>query len=318
MYVAKGEQIMRVRVYVATILVVLLTGLWLFSTDATADNSGQPETTCVNGAQVTVSAPFSYQGRLATEGNPANGEYDFAFAIYDQALHGSQLSQSHLCFTLTVVEGFFSIDLPFASELFSGGPRYLEIGVRPAASEVAYTFLFPRRQITASPYSIHADYAVQAGNATRLSGREPATFADKEHAHSTLAAPDGSNPHTLQVINGNTVNLNGALQINGLPPVRIIRFRNIGHETNLSTGVSAADYECAPTGWSTKYDVYESSAYTYMVWTFVHEGIWSVTVKFGSEDDDENPDVDILCFHKGLVSWEAGTPATDRSLWEPD
>jgi len=55
--------------------VVLLLGLALAATAAGAD----------------LGTAFTYQGRLVTGGNPANGTYDFQFTLYDADNGGANL-----------------------------------------------------------------------------------------------------------------------------------------------------------------------------------------------------------------------------------
>lgn len=295
--------------FVALLLIAL--GVW--TTRPTVGAPSRQATACVDGTTLTDRTPITYQGRLAVSGDPANGSYQFRFTLYDALTGGSQVSPEHLCYTTSVTQGFFSLQLHFADDVFTGAPRYLEIEVRPANEPTgSFSELAPRRPLTANPYSIYADFAQRAGDATTVGGRGADSFADRNHSHSTLTVPDGSRPLL-------STTAAGAVLANGLPPVRILRFRNIATNENFSTGVSANDYECVATGWSTKYDVDEGSAGANMIWTFVNGTTWYITARFHSEGDDhEIPDVDVLCFHKSIVSWEAASQGAHRGLWEPD
>src|SRR5262249_43583778 len=58
--------------------------------------------------------------------------------------------------TVTVTSGIFAVVLDFGLGAFSGPPRYLEIGVRPAGSLNPYTILSRRQQVQSAPYSVRS------------------------------------------------------------------------------------------------------------------------------------------------------------------
>src|SRR5437016_3186652 len=100
---------------------------------------------------------FTYQGRLNGPDGPANGSYDFTFAIYDLPTgNGGFAIQTNLA--TPVSNGFFAVTLDFGSGsalIFSGPERWLEIAVRTNAVG-GFTNLSPRQKITATPYAITA------------------------------------------------------------------------------------------------------------------------------------------------------------------
>jgi hypothetical protein len=102
-------------------------------------------------AQTTA---FSYQGSLNTSGTPANGNHDFEFALFDASLGGSQLGSPQTRINVPVANGIFTVSLDFGSQ-FPGANRFLEIRVRTSGGG-SFTPLFPRQQVTSSPYSINA------------------------------------------------------------------------------------------------------------------------------------------------------------------
>ncbi|MHC4543414.1 MAG: hypothetical protein ACYTDW_01680 [Planctomycetota bacterium] len=128
-------------------------------------------------ASVSKAAPmgtaFTYQGRLMDANDPADGEYDFQFRMYDANDAGSQVGGDVNASDVDVIEGYFTVELDFASEVFNGDARWLQILVRPGDSNDVRDFvtLSPRQEVTLAPYAI---YAKTAGV-----------------AHS-LGAPDGS------------------------------------------------------------------------------------------------------------------------------
>ncbi len=120
-------------------------------------------------AQITA---FTYQGKLADANNPSgNGNYDMQFKLFDTPGVGTgTLQGSFTNPTVAVSSGNFTVTLDFGSDVFTGAPRYLEIGVRPAGNPIAYTVLSPRQSITSTPY------AIQTINATQLGGLPPSRF----------------------------------------------------------------------------------------------------------------------------------------------
>src|SRR5512143_3289345 len=70
---------------------------------------------------------FTYQGRLASGANPANGSYDLTFTLYDMASGGSHLAEP-VTNTVAVSNGLFTVALDFGAGVFPGADRWLEIG----------------------------------------------------------------------------------------------------------------------------------------------------------------------------------------------
>lgn len=104
---------------------------------------------------------FTYQGRLNDGANPANGNYDLRFTIYDSTNNPGTIIAGPLTNApSTVSNGLFTVTLDFGAGVFTGNPRWLEIGVRTNGSVSAYSVLSPRQALAASPY------AITAGNVT--------------------------------------------------------------------------------------------------------------------------------------------------------
>jgi hypothetical protein len=114
-------------------------------------------------------------------------------------------------------------------------------------------------------------------------------------------------------ISGQSLDVSGTITVNQSKPVLIKRFANVGNDANFDTTVSASDYECVAAGWSATYDIQESDARINMVWTYTSGSTWWARVQFASHNDDENPDVDILCFRTEIAEF-SGT----RSLNSPN
>jgi len=106
-------------------------------------------------AQTTA---FTYQGKLSDGANPANGNYDMQFNLFDTATVGTGTRQGP---TITnsfvqVTAGIFTVQLDFGLGALSGPPRFLEISVRPTGSPDSYTVLSPRQPVTSAPYSVRS------------------------------------------------------------------------------------------------------------------------------------------------------------------
>lgn len=101
---------------------------------------------------------FTYQGRLTDAGNPANGDYDLKFSLYDDAGAGNRVGDSITNAPVAVSNGLFTVTLDFGPAIFDGSPRWLEIGVATGGS-ADFTVLSPRQALTPTPCAIHADTA---------------------------------------------------------------------------------------------------------------------------------------------------------------
>ena len=112
------------------------------------------------GASAYVSAQttsFTYQGRLSDGGVYANGTYDFQFTLWDSLSNGTQHPATPVTITKTGVQitnGTFTVVLDFGgSAAFPGADRYLQTAVKKS-TDMVYTTLSPRQQLTSTPYSI--------------------------------------------------------------------------------------------------------------------------------------------------------------------
>jgi hypothetical protein len=227
-------------------------------------------------ALALLSTSFTYQGYLTDGSNPANGAYDFQFTLYNASSGGSQVGSIVTKGNVNVAKGLFNVALSFGS-VFDGTRLWLEIAVRPTGG-TGYTILSPRQEILPSPYAF---YTNRAGG---------------------LSASDGDPADAV------TVDSNGSVKVQGVAPIRIIRYENKGDDADFSTSISANDYYCVAAGWSTSYDIDEDGGHYNMVWTYVSGTTWRVHVQFPDHEGNiENPDVDIVCFRKEIASWEGAS-----------
>ncbi len=114
---------------------------------------------------------FTYQGKLTDGSVPANGNYDFRFAVYDAANGGGLVVGPVTNTAVGVATGLFTTTLDFGMGVFTGDACWLEIGVRTNGGGLFATF--PARQpLTPTPYAL---YAPNAGGATLASTAATAT-----------------------------------------------------------------------------------------------------------------------------------------------
>jgi hypothetical protein len=102
-------------------------------------------------------AVITYQGYLRVGGAPANGNYDFIFTLYDDAMAGNQVGVQVRINNKLVRNGLYTVELDFGPQnvIWNALParnRWLEIQVRPAGGGNFMT-LAPRVRIHAAPYA---------------------------------------------------------------------------------------------------------------------------------------------------------------------
>ncbi len=134
---------------------------------------------------------FMYQGALNENSIPANGNYDFEFALFDSLNGGAQVGATLQVSNVVVTDGSFSVTLDFGAQ-FPGTERFLEIRVRQStplnvkgetADLGSYSVLSPRQPINSVPYAVRslsagsADSATTAASATTSGTADTATNA---------------------------------------------------------------------------------------------------------------------------------------------
>ncbi len=119
-------------------------------------------------AQTTA---FTYQGKLNNNGGPATGNYDLRLTVYDAMTNGNAVSSAQTNSSVAASNGLFTVQLDFGGNVFNGGARWLDIGVRTNGDVNPYVSLAPRQPVTSSPYAIqavNANVAVFASNASSV------------------------------------------------------------------------------------------------------------------------------------------------------
>jgi len=149
---------------------------------------------CCAGSVWAQTTAFTYQGQLTDAGNPANGNYDLQFKLFDTptVATGAQQGATLVRNPTAVSAGVFTVTLDFGANPFGGQDRYLEIGVRPAGGANAYTVLAARQPITSSPY------AIQTLNAQQLGGLRANRYLTRA-ANGKIGVGTDAPEQTLQV-----------------------------------------------------------------------------------------------------------------------
>ncbi|MEM0982374.1 MAG: tail fiber domain-containing protein [Planctomycetota bacterium] len=108
-------------------------------------------TTTTHAQPVPAGTAFTYQGRLADNGQPVAGPVDLAFRLYDEDAMGLQIGSTISLpgFNDFSADGTFSVVLDFGRNAFLGDARWLEI-------DVEGTTLTPRQPITPTPFALFA------------------------------------------------------------------------------------------------------------------------------------------------------------------
>jgi hypothetical protein len=108
---------------------------------------------------VEMGKAFTYQGRLIDSNSAADGLYDFQFKLFDDSndpCSGNQLGGDVDKPDVDVIDGYFTVELDFGSNVFDGNAVWLDIGVRPGDQNDpnVYTSLSPRQEVMPTPYAL--------------------------------------------------------------------------------------------------------------------------------------------------------------------
>jgi trimeric autotransporter adhesin len=147
---------------------------------------------------------FTYQGRLGSGGNAANGSYDFRFRLAADALANTYAGSPFLTNGVVVSNGLFTVTMDFGPGLLAGADRWLEVDVKTNGG-AGYTVLTPLQAVTPAPY------AVFAGSASNLSGtiaatQLPASVVTNNATGLSLAGTFTGNGANVTNVNAATLN----------------------------------------------------------------------------------------------------------------
>lgn len=129
---------------------------------------------CSVAAAQNITTAFTYQGRIESAGQPANGLHDLRFRLFTPL--GVPVGSTLCVNDVSVVDGLFTTSLDFGA-VFTGQQLLLEMDVRPdtglsCADTTGYSTLAPRQAIVAAPY------ALMALNASTLGGLAPTFYTN--------------------------------------------------------------------------------------------------------------------------------------------
>ncbi|MBX3397017.1 MAG: hypothetical protein KF841_16805 [Phycisphaerae bacterium] len=100
-----------------------------------------------------IGSGFTYQGSLTDNGSLANGQYDFEFRLYNGPFGvGTIIAGPIAVGDVDVVDGLFTVKLDFGAAM-GHGARWLDIRVRPGASNGSHMLLLPRQELTPTPFA---------------------------------------------------------------------------------------------------------------------------------------------------------------------
>ena len=183
-----------------------------------------------------VGTAFTYQGRLKSAGQPANGNYDLRFTLYDAASGSGQVGSPVTNAPVVLTNGNFTVSLDFGV-VFNGEARWLEIGVRTNGSSGPYGTPSARQPLTPTPYAFYAPSAglaataTTAGTANNLAGNLSGDVTGTQMA--TLVARVGG--QTATDVASGSITANAATNAN--TPDRIVKRDAFG---NFSAGAITA------------------------------------------------------------------------------
>jgi hypothetical protein len=122
-----------------------------------------------------VTSAISFQGLLSDRGQPANGNYDLTFSLFNTPTGGSQVGGTITNLSTTISSGLFTVNLDFGAGIFTGQDLWIEIEVRCSGCPDNYTLLAPRQPICSVPY---AQYSVATPGSTGSFSRRMQVFTN--------------------------------------------------------------------------------------------------------------------------------------------
>lgn len=133
-----------------------------------------------------VGTAFTYQGELQASNQPADGEFDLTFELFDAVTGGVSVAGVVALEDVVVSDGIFTAEIDFGTAAFAGDQIWVEIGVREGASSGAFVQLVPRQKLTATPYALHAEMvAIDAIGSSEIAD---GTVTGADVASNTIAA----------------------------------------------------------------------------------------------------------------------------------
>ena len=164
-------------------------------------------------ARAQGTTAFSYQGQLASGGDPANGTYDFTFSLFNNdSTNTGKIGGTVTNSEVGVTNGLFTVSIDFGS-VFGSNASWLAIGVR-TNGETNFTALNPLQQLTPTPYAL---YAPNAGTAETAGSASVSSVANSVAGTNITGLVSLASLPSSVVTNTETkVTLGGTFSGNGL------------------------------------------------------------------------------------------------------
>ncbi|HUD84165.1 MAG TPA: hypothetical protein VMQ67_11710, partial [Candidatus Saccharimonadales bacterium] len=179
---------------------------------------------------------FTYQGQLTSGGSPANGNYDFTFALFNtNNTSGGQVGGTITQTNLGVTNGLFSTTLDFGA-VFAGDATWLAIEVRTNGGST-FTALNPLQPLTPTPYAIYASGAGTAASANAVAGSNIVGTVPLAQLPAGLVTNTETGVALSGTFSGNGTNLTNvtAFSLNGL---KATSFWQLGGNFGTTPGVN--------------------------------------------------------------------------------
>jgi hypothetical protein len=155
---------------------------------------------------------FTYQGQLQNNGSPANGHYDFAFALFNSAdTNSGEVGAGLTNVDVGVTNGLFTTTLDFGAGIFTGSNYWLHVGVQTNAGAGGFTLLMPLQEITPSPYAIFSGGVPASGisGTIGLGQLPPGIVTSNDAANVSLTGSFAGNGGGLTNIAASSLAANG-------------------------------------------------------------------------------------------------------------
>jgi hypothetical protein len=179
---------------------------------------------------------FTYQGQLTSGGSPANGNYDFTFALFNtNNTSGGQVGGTITQTNLGVTNGLFSTTLDFGA-VFAGDATWLAIEVRTNGGST-FTALNPLQPLTPTPYAIYASGAGSAASANAVAGSNIVGTVPLAQLPAGLVTNTETGVALSGTFSGNGANVTNvnAVSLNGL---KATNFWQLGGNFGTTPGVN--------------------------------------------------------------------------------
>ncbi len=157
-----------------------------------------------------IGSGFNYQGELLDAGTAVNGNFDFAFGLYDALIGGTQIGSNVIKGNRPVANGIFSIeDIDFGNAAYTGDALWLSVTVRETGNPGSETTLSPRQKIHAVPYAVQAEFGatpwIESGTTVSYNGSAELTGTAQVSTSSNGGLSVGNTAGSHMTIDGDDI-----------------------------------------------------------------------------------------------------------------